>query len=125
MRSAVLDARDIRFSQSETTIVDGISTQLMGTICNDKPVGERVFRASIAPERNRSTFSVLMGTTMAELVNLKRFKKRREREQSERQAETNRALHGRTKSQRAADDKRATRERDVLDQHRIDGEDAS
>jgi hypothetical protein len=132
MRSAVLDARDIRFSQSETTIVDGISTQLMGTICNDKPVGERVFRdsgcpfcASIAPEQNHSTFSVLMGATMAELVNLKRFKKRREREQSERQAETNRALHGRTKSQRAADDKRATRERDVLDQHRIDGEDAS
>jgi len=104
----------------------------MGTIHNDKPVGERVFRdsgyplcASIAPEQNRSTFSVLMGTTMAELVNLKRFKKRREREQSERQAETNRALHGRTKSQRAADDKRAMRERDVLDQHRIDGEDAS
>jgi len=62
---------------------------------------------------------------MGELVNLTRFKKRRERKQSERQADTNRALHGRTKSQRAADDKRATRERDLLDQHRIDGEDAS
>ena len=51
----------------------------MGIICNDN-VGKRVFRdseypfcASIAPEQNRSTFSVLMGTTMAELVNLKRF----------------------------------------------------
>ena len=61
---------------------------------------------------------------MGDLVNLKRFKKRREREQSERQAETNRALHGRTKSQRAADAKHAARERDLLDQHRIDGEDA-
>jgi len=62
---------------------------------------------------------------MGELVNIKRFKKRREREQSERQAETNRALHGRTKSQRETDDMRAARERHLLDQHRIDGEDAS
>jgi hypothetical protein len=67
----------------------------------------------------------MMGMAMGDLVNLKRFKKRREREQSERQAETNRALNGRTKWQRAADDKRATRERDLLDQHRIDSEDAS
>jgi hypothetical protein len=66
-----------------------------------------------------------MGTAMGDLVNLKRFKKRREREQSERQAETKRALHGRTKAQRAADVVRAARERDLLDQHRIDGEDAS
>jgi hypothetical protein len=65
-----------------------------------------------------------MGTAMGNLVNLKRFKKRRKREQSEQQAETNRALHGRTKSQRAADDKCAARERDLLDQHRIDGEGA-
>ncbi len=105
----------------------------MGTSCNDDPAGERVFRDSahlfctIAPEPNRNTFpiSIVMGTTMGNLVNLKRFKKRREREQSERQAETNRALHGRTKSQRAADDERAARERDLLDQHRIDGEGTS
>jgi hypothetical protein len=66
-----------------------------------------------------------MGMAMGDLANLKRFKKRREREQSERQAETNRALHGRTKAQRTADVTRAARERDLLDQHRIDGEDAS
>jgi hypothetical protein len=83
--------------------------------------------ASIARSQNHRAFpvSIVTGTAMGEMVNLKRFKKRREREQSERQAETNRALHGRTKSQSAADDMRATRERDRLDQHRIDGEDAS
>ncbi len=105
----------------------------MGTSCNDDPAGEREFRDSgylfctIAPERTRSTFplSIVVGTAMGNLVNLKRFKKRREREQSERQADTNRALHGRTKSQRAADDKRAARERELLDQHRIDGEGTS
>jgi hypothetical protein len=68
---------------------------------------------------------MLMGAAMGEIVNLKRLKKRREREQSERQAETNRALHGRTKSQRASDEMRASRQRDLLEQHRIDGEDAS
>jgi Domain of unknown function (DUF4169) len=106
----------------------------MGTSCNDDPAGERVFRdsgnrlcASIARAQDRHALSVsaLTETAMAELVNLKRFKKRREREQSERQAETNRALHGRTKSQREADDMRATREGHLLDQHRIDGEDPS
>jgi hypothetical protein len=104
----------------------------MGTSCNDDSASERVFRDSgylfraIAPQRKRSAspISIVMGTAMANLVNLRRFKKRREREQSERHAETNRALHGRTRSQRAADDKRAARQRDLLDQHRIDGEDA-
>ena len=62
---------------------------------------------------------------MADIVNLKRFKKRGEREASAKQAEVNRARFGRTKSERALDDKRATRASDLLDQHRIDGEDAS
>jgi hypothetical protein len=62
---------------------------------------------------------------MGDTVNLKRFKKRREREQSELQAESNRARYGRTKSQRAADNQRVARERNLLDQHRIDGGDAS
>jgi hypothetical protein len=66
-----------------------------------------------------------MGAAMGDLVNLKRFKKRREREQSEQQAQTNRALHGRTKSQRASDEMHASRQRDLHEQHRIDGEDAS
>ena len=62
---------------------------------------------------------------MGDVVNLKRFKKRGEREQSAKQAEANRARFGRTKSERALDEQRMTRASDVLDQHRIDGEDAS
>ena len=62
---------------------------------------------------------------MGDLVNLKRFRKRVEREQSAKQADANRARFGRTKSERVLDDKRASRANDLLDQHRIDGEDAS
>lgn len=62
---------------------------------------------------------------MGDLVNLKRFKKRQERTLSEQHAETNRARFGRTKSERAADAKRAKHASDMLDQHRIDSEDAS
>jgi len=62
---------------------------------------------------------------VGEVVNLKRFKKRSERAQSAKQAEANRARFGRTKSERAGDEQHAKRARDLLDQHRIDGEDAS
>jgi len=62
---------------------------------------------------------------MGDVVNLKRFKKRAERQQSEKQAEANRARFGRTKSKRVLDERRASRTSDLLDQHRIDGEDAS
>ena len=62
---------------------------------------------------------------MGDVVNLKRFKKRAEREQSAKQADANRARFGRTKSERALDERRADRANDLLDQHRIDGEDAS
>jgi hypothetical protein len=62
---------------------------------------------------------------MGDLVNLKRFKKRKERSASERQAETNRAQFGRNKFERAADSKRANRASDLLDQHKIKSEDAS
>ena len=62
---------------------------------------------------------------MGEVVNLRRFKKRTEREQSAKQAETNRARFGRTKSERALDEQRTDRDNELLDQHRIDGEDAS
>ena len=62
---------------------------------------------------------------MGDLVNLKRFKKRAEREQSAKQADANRTRFGRTKSERVVDEKRATRANDHLDQHHIDGEDAS
>jgi hypothetical protein len=62
---------------------------------------------------------------MGDLVNLKRFKKRTERHQSTQQAEANRARFGRTKSERNLDEQRADRANQLLDQHRIEGEDAS
>ncbi len=62
---------------------------------------------------------------MGEIVNLKRFRKRSEREQAAKDAGANRAKFGRTKSERAAEAMRARRTEDILDQHRIDGEDAS
>jgi hypothetical protein len=62
---------------------------------------------------------------MGDVVNLKRFKKRTEREQSAKQADANRARFGRTKSERVLDQQRTKRANDLLEQHRIDGEDAS
>lgn len=62
---------------------------------------------------------------MGDVVNLKRFRKRGERVASAKQAEVNRVRFGRTKSERILDEKRATRVNDLLDHHRIDGEDAS
>ena len=67
----------------------------------------------------------MMGASMGDVVNLKRFKKRNEREQSAKQADANRARFGRTKSERALDEHRKDRAGDLLDQHRIDGGDAS
>jgi hypothetical protein len=66
-----------------------------------------------------------MGTGMGDVVNLKRFRKRGEREQSAKLAEANRARFGRTKSERILEERRAERTNDLLDQHRIDAEDPS
>ena len=62
---------------------------------------------------------------MGDVVNLKRFKKRAERHQSEQQAEANRTRFGRTKSERILNKQQSARASKLLDQHRIDGEDAS
>ena len=62
---------------------------------------------------------------MGDLVNLKRFKKRLEREQSAREADANRARFGRTKSERISEKLRDDRANDLLDQHHIDRGDAS
>ena len=67
----------------------------------------------------------MMGAEMADVVNLKRFKKRVEREQSVKQADANRTRFGRTKSERTLVERRTNRANELLDQHRIDGEDAS
>jgi len=61
---------------------------------------------------------------MGDVINLKRFKKRAERDQSAKAADANRARFGRTKSERAAEAKRATSANQFLDQHSINGEDA-
>jgi hypothetical protein len=67
----------------------------------------------------------MMEAGMGDVVNLKRFKKRTEREQSAKQAEANRIRFGRTKSEGVLEELRSKRASDLLDQHRIDGEDAS
>ena len=65
----------------------------------------------------------MTGASMGDVVNLKRFKKRIEREQSAKKADANRTRFGRTKSERALDERRISRADELLDQHRIDGED--
>ena len=62
---------------------------------------------------------------MGDVVNLKRFRKRLERQKGAEQAKANRARAGRGKSERMADQKRKERADRLLDQHRLDGEDAS
>ena len=62
---------------------------------------------------------------MGDVVNLKRFRKRTERAQSARQADANRARFGRTKSERMLEEQHTKSASDLLDQHKIDGEDAS
>jgi len=67
----------------------------------------------------------MMEANMADVINLKRFKKRSEREQSARQADANRARFGRTKAERALDQHHKDRAGDLLDQHKLDDGDAS
>jgi hypothetical protein len=62
---------------------------------------------------------------MAETVNLKQFRKRAERLRAAKQAETNRARFGRTRAERARDEQRKKRTGELLDQHRVDGEEVS
>ncbi|MDB5583486.1 MAG: hypothetical protein JWR80_8662 [Bradyrhizobium sp.] len=62
---------------------------------------------------------------MGDLINLNRFKKRNARDESAKQAEVNRARFGRTKSERTLEEQRTFRANTMLDQHHIDGEDAS
>ncbi len=62
---------------------------------------------------------------MGEVINLKRFRKRLEREHTAKKAEANRARFGRSKSARTAEDKHKQRTDELLDQHRLGGEDVS
>ena len=62
---------------------------------------------------------------VGDVVNLNRFRKRVEKEQSAQQADANRAKFGRSKSERVSEQKRKERAADTLDQHRLDGGEAS
>jgi hypothetical protein len=66
----------------------------------------------------------MIGASMGDVINLKRFKKREERDEAAKVAESNRARYGRTKSERATEAERDKRANKLLDQHRINGEDA-
>jgi hypothetical protein len=66
----------------------------------------------------------MMELVMGETINLKQFRKRAERDRAARQADGNRARFGRTRAERARDEQREQRTSDLLDQHRLDREDA-
>jgi hypothetical protein len=67
----------------------------------------------------------MTGAAMGDLVNLKQFRKRVAKERSEQEAAANRTRFGRTRSERELEELRTDRASKQLDQHRIDGEDAS
>jgi hypothetical protein len=67
----------------------------------------------------------MMEMVMGETINLRQFKKRAERDRSAKAGETNRARFGRSKSERARDEQREQRAAELLNQHRLNGEDAS
>src|SRR4051812_1789100 len=109
----------IRFSQSETYFL--MLTEHHTGILNDRRVCLRAARkylhkSSIVTPSNRR----MMEANMPDVINLKRFKKRSEREQSAKLADANRARFGRTKAERALDENRRDRAGDLLDQHLLD-----
>ncbi len=57
----------------------------------------------------------------AEIINLNKVRKAKERAEKERRAEENRIRHGRTKAERAQDDAQRTRDAGVLEGARIEG----
>jgi Domain of unknown function (DUF4169) len=67
----------------------------------------------------------MMEMVMGETINLKQFKKRAERDRSAKQAEANRARFGRSKPERIRDEQREKRAAELLNQHHLNGEDAS
>ena len=58
---------------------------------------------------------------MAEVVNLRNFRKRKAREDKEISAQVNRAAFGRTKSEKQLSKAKLALERKALDKHKRDG----
>jgi Domain of unknown function (DUF4169) len=67
----------------------------------------------------------MMETSMADLVNLNRFRKRVAKETAAKQADANRARFGRSKSERAQDEQQRERAKVLHDRHRLDDGEAS
>ena len=61
---------------------------------------------------------------MAEVINLRKARKRVEREARAREAEANRILHGRSKAERELDKARTEKAARALEAHRLDGGEA-
>ncbi|PWK72821.1 DUF4169 family protein [Aminobacter sp. AP02] len=61
---------------------------------------------------------------MADIVNLRQFKKQKARAERETRADQNRALHGRTKAEKQRDQVTAERAEKFVDGHRRDPEKA-
>ena len=57
---------------------------------------------------------------MADVVNLRQFRKQKARSDREAQAEQNRALHGRTKAEKQQSDQDEARRTRALDQSKLD-----
>jgi uncharacterized protein DUF4169 len=57
---------------------------------------------------------------MGDIVNLRRARKRAERELGERKAAANRLLHGRSKGERELESKREAKANRDLDHHRVE-----
>ena len=60
---------------------------------------------------------------MGDIINLKRFRKNKEREQQAERAQENRARHGRTKSERRRDVDVNEKLQTTLDLHRLNEDD--
>jgi uncharacterized protein DUF4169 len=64
----------------------------------------------------------MMETSMGDVVNLKRFRKRAAKESAAKEADANRARFGRSKSKREQEQLQRERAKALLEQHRLDGE---
>jgi Domain of unknown function (DUF4169) len=67
----------------------------------------------------------MMETSMGDVVNLNRFRKRAAKESAAKVADANRARFGRSKSERTLEQQRSERASALLDQHRLDDGEAS
>jgi hypothetical protein len=67
----------------------------------------------------------MTGAGMGDLINLNKIRKRVAKERSEQEAAANRSKFGRTRSEREREEAESERARELLDQHQVDGGEAS